>query len=361
MEAHFDPAVVQQQLQAQQEANAALQQQFVTLQEHNAALNQQMQQMQHYMMQHFANQQQPAHAPEHPITRAMLRTPPRQFTGHLGDRRDVDNWLFDMHMRFDAMHPAPGDAERIVYAAQHLAGTAKTWYRTHRHLLLTWDAFEDAFRAEYEMHNKDSHATKRLLNIRQTTSKGGHVAAYTTKFNEIVLELPGIPDNILRNIYVEGLHPTIQRLVKAHQPLTLADAQARADRVEIVEKDVDALERELYKGSTVRPELPRYRSNGNGNSSGPTPMDLGAMRLQRRAAFIPPRLAPQWHNRPVARLSTGSRNIMQAVTAGPYSNRPSGSGQGSGQARWGERRQGANPQGAAARFPSQGNGQRRRQ
>jgi hypothetical protein len=221
--------------------------------------------------------------------------------------------------------------------------------------------FEDAFRREHELHNKDSHATKRLISIRQK----GRVSQYTTDFNKIVLELPGIPNSILRDIYIEGLTPSIRRVVKATQDaLDLAGAQARADRLDTIDTDEDALLRQLYRNSTVRPELPRPRGNGyNGSSSsGPTPMDLGAMRMRRRGMYVPPRLTPQWHNRHTARLSTGSRAIMQAVTAGPYSsNRPSGSGQGSGQARWGDRRQGANPQAAAARFPSQGNGQRRRQ
>jgi hypothetical protein len=359
MAAHFDPAVLQEQLQAQQEANAALQQQFAALQEHNAAVNLQMQQMQHYMMQHFANQQQPAHAPEHPITRALLRTPPRQFAGHHSDRREVDNWLYDMHMRFDAMHPPPGDHDKIIYAVQHLAGSAKTWYRTHSNVLLTWDVFEDAFRREHELHNKDSHATKCLISIRQK----GRVSQYTTDFNKIVLELPGIPNSILRDIYIEGLTPNIRRVVRATQDaLDLAGAQARADRLDTIDTEEDALLRQLYRNSTVRPDLPRQRNTGASSSNGPTAMDLGAMRLRRQGMYVQPRLAPQWYPKNVARLSAGSRTIMQAVSAGPYrGNRPSGNRQGSGQARGGERRQGANPQGAAARFPPQGNGQRRRQ
>lgn len=358
MEAHFDPAALQEQLQAQQEANAALQQQFVALQEHNAAINLQMQQMQHWMMQHLANQQQPAHAPEHPITRALLRAPARQFAGHLKDRREVDNWLFDMHMRFRAMQPPPGDDDRITYAVQHLAGTAKTWYRTHSNVLVTWDMFEEAFRREYEEHNKESHATTRLIHIKQL----GRVQQYSDTFNKLVLQLPPIPNSILRDIYIDGLQPSIRRMLKATQDhLTLADAQVRADNLDHIDLREDAMLRELYKNSTVRPELPRPRSNGYGSTT-PIPMDLGAMRLQRRGMYVPPRLTPQWHNRHVARLSTGSRTIMQAANAGPYkNNRPAGNQHNAGQARWGERRDGANPQGAAARFPPQGNGQRRRQ
>jgi Ty3 transposon capsid-like protein len=350
--------VLQQQLEAQQEANAALQQQFAALQEHNAALNQQMQQMQHFMMQHLANQQQQAHPPEHPITRALLRTPARQFSGHDGDRKDVDNWLFDMHQRFRAMRPVPDDDDKITYAVQHLAGPAKTWYRTHSQLLLTWDVFEEAFRDHYELHNKDGNAAIRLKSIKQT----GRLSQYTTDFNNLVLLLPGIPNSVLRDIYIDGLNPSIRRVVKATQEgLDLAGAQAKAARLDDVDNQEAAILRQLHRNSTVRPELPRQRGNGS-SSSGPTPMDLGAMRLRRHGMYVPPRLTPQWHNRHTARLSTGSRAIMQAVTAGPYSsNRPSGNHQGSGQARWGERRQGANPQGAAARFPQSGNGQRRRQ
>jgi hypothetical protein len=115
----------------------------------------------------------------------------------------------------------------------------------------------------------------------------------------------------------------------------------------------------------VRPDLPRHRGNaggqGYGNGGGPTPMELGVMGMRRHAVRLSPRLAPQGGNRHMARLSTNSRNIMQAVSAGPFSNRPPGNNQGAGGARWGNRRQGAAPQGAAARYPSQGNGQRRRQ
>lgn len=362
MEAHFDPAALQQQLDATQEANAELNQQFATLQQHNAALTQQMQQMQQYMMQHFANQQQAGHGPEHPITRAMLRTPPRQFEGRLADRREVDNWVFDMLTRFNAMHPAPADADRIAYAVQHMAGAAKTWYRTHQQVLLTWNDFETAFRREYEEHNKESHATHSLLNIKQKDSRGGRVAAYTDDFNRLVLELPGIPNNILRNIYIDGLNPSIRRLVKAQQgALDLAGAQAAADDMEDIERDEDTMLRALYRNSTVCPDLPRPRSNGS--SRGPTPMDLGVMGMQRRTAYLQPRLVPQRTNRQMARFGAGSRNIMQAVIAGPYSSssRDSGSSRSSGQARWDDRHQGTGPQRAAGRFSPQGNGQRRRQ
>lgn len=362
MEAHFDPAALQQQLEATQEANAELNQQFATLQQHNAALTQQMQQMQQYVMQHFVNQQQGGHGPEHPITRAMLRTPPPQFAGRLGDRREVDNWLFDMQTRFNAMHPAPSDADRVAYAVQHMVGPAKTWYRTHQQVLLTWNDFETAFRREYEEHNRESHATNSLLNIKQCNSKGGRVAAYTVDFNRLVLELPGIPNHILRNIYVEGLNPSIRRLVKAQQGvLDLAGAQAAADDMEEIERDEHILLRGLYRNSTVHPDLPRPRNNGN--SRGPTPMDLGVMGMHRRAAYLQPRLLPQRANRQMARLSMGSRNIMQATTAGPYSSssRDSGSSRSSGQARWDDRHQGTGPQRAAGRYSPQGNGQRRRQ
>jgi hypothetical protein len=90
-------------------------------------------------------------------------------------------------------------------------------------------------------------------------------------------------------------------------------------------------------------------------------MELGAMGMRRHGPRLPPRLAPQGGNRHMARLSAGSRNIMQAANAGPFSNRPPGNNQGAGGARWGSRHQGGAPQGAAARYPPQGNGQRRRQ
>ena len=184
---------------------------------------------------------------------------------------------------------------------------------------------------------------------------------YTTAFNNIVLELPGIPNPILRDIYIEGLRPSIRRVVRATQDvLDLAGAQAQADRLDGIDRQEDETLRDLYRNSTVRPELPRHRSNGNGHgsNSAPVPMDLSAMQLRRHAMQVPPRFAPQYH-RNVARLSSGSRTIMQAVNA--YgNNRPAGNHR-QGQARWGERRQGANPHGAAARFPPQGNGQRRRQ
>jgi hypothetical protein len=330
-------AQLQQQVQAMQADRAAMQAE-------RAAMQQNLQQAQHLAYAAIqANQAAPAPPPQRsPITEALLRLPAQQFNGERGSSRYLREWVADLEQRFSVMRPAPTDGEKIAYAAGLLVLKARVWYQTQRHLLLTWPDFTAALVRHYAPLNQQDHAVDRLQTLKQTSSVG----AYAATFNDLVIQLPGIPDHILTRLFVNGLKPRIRGMVKAQSAgLNLEELQALADQLEDVHLEEQQLNRHFNANNSVRPPMPRHHNpNALQQREGPAPMELGARQLHRQHRLAPP-------SRRFVRVTPNTRRVLSSTPFCPHCRRP-GHSVDQCPAR------SARP---AARPPYQGNGQRRRQ
>ncbi len=299
-----DPAHEQQLAELQQQLHAAL--------AANAALQQQ--------------QQQPPHAPQqNALAQAVLKLPPEQWSGSLGDRKHLEDWLFSVNERFDLLHPPPSELDKIRYAGNLLTGAARKWYRTKAPLLrladVTYAHFVEALCSRFAPFNRVNNVRERLLNLEQTSS----VAAYSNTFTELMLELDDISaaDALFR--YIHGLKPHIRKLVKMREDtLNLESAMQLAERMESVDRETDRAAKALVHSRVstipdIRYTPPAYAAA----AADPAPMELGALRFpQQRQQRYPPRYGNLGRHRFVGARWPVQRPRLVIPQAPRYNARP---------------------------------------
>jgi uncharacterized protein YhaN len=340
---------LQQQLAEAQAAMAQMQQQLQAAEANTNALYQHVQQVAHQLAATQAVQAAAAQAAAAPpqqrnqIAEALLRIPAQQFDGKRGSSKHLSDWIADLDRRFSVMQPAPTDTQKVTYAAALLVQKAKAWYNKQAHLLLTWPDFTAALERRYQPLNQQEHAVDRLQNLKQS----GSVSAYCGTFNDLVMEVPGIPDRVLCRMFVNGLKQRIRAMVKTQSNgMNLEDVQTLADQLEEVELEERELNKGIHANNSVRPPLPRNQPQYNPNMrqrEGPAPMELGARQLHRQH-----RLAPT--NRRFVRVTDNTRRVLSTAPTCTHCRR-------TGHTFDRCPARGARP---PAR-PYQGNGQRRRQ
>jgi hypothetical protein len=254
-----------------QAAAAAMQQALQQAHQHIQLLQQQIQQLQQQQQQ----QQQQAPAPN-----VNLKPPrPSLFSGSSKDKDLLEDWLFALDTYFGALAAPPNDQQRIAFVASHLSGTARKWWRLnapqHVHAGATFLQFTAALRTAFAAHNAQQKARDRIDTLRQATS----VSTYNTKFRELMLEIPNMTPAELLHRYVAGLKPVTKQHLLIHDPQNLDDAMNMADRV-----DTAAYEARQANNtnSNNRRRPVRWNRPFRPDTSGPTPMELGALATPRR-------------------------------------------------------------------------------
>jgi hypothetical protein len=185
----------------------------------------------------------------------------------------------------------------------------------------------------------------RLTTLKQT----GSIAAYCATFNDLVMEIPGIPDRVLIRMYINGLKPRVRTMVKGQSAgLNLDEVQTLADQLEEIELEERDINKRIHVNNSVRPPLTRdqhrHQHNGQQRRERPAPMELGARQLR-----TPYRLAPN-NNRSFARVGNNTQRVLSTAPVCPHCRRPGHTV---------DRCPARNAR-APARPPFQGNGQRRR-
>jgi hypothetical protein len=211
---------------------------------------------------------------------------PTTFSAAGRDRRQLEDWLFSVDNYFAILGDQQPDAQRVAFMGGLLTGDARKWYRTHAQQLAQqgadYNAFKAAFRAAFAPVNTASNARTALDALRQT----GSVQGYNAAFRALLLDVPdmGAADALHR--YVTGLKDHIQRQVQIHNPATLDDAMATADRIDSVRPAPSAPPRH-NRGHQRRVFFPPAPA-----AQAPVPMDLGVMRAAngrfRAAGSAPP-------------------------------------------------------------------------
>lgn len=196
--------------------------------------------------------------------RLRVESPPTFHGNRTGPK--VGLWLFHLRQYFETLNMQ--ENVTVAYAATLLRENAMVWWRSHveqadRKLverISTWQAFCAAIQAEFQPINTVKIARDRLAELRQRNS----VQAYAYEFRNIVADIPGMTEDEKVDKFVRGLKDRTRQEVDIRDPRTLDEAVRIADRY-------DSISFQAHKKATSKAVVQR---------TGPTPMELDAVRMQ---------------------------------------------------------------------------------
>jgi hypothetical protein len=157
------------------------------------------------------------------------------------------------------------DTTRIEFTATLLKEHAALWYRLQclrhdGHPYATWDEFRTALKQTFTPVNQEKRARDRLASLRQTTS----AQRYIQEFTSLCLEISDLHSTEQLDRFVRGLKPHVRREVELRDPKTFDEATTIAERVDQIS----------FAATRTKP----IQGSRPSTSSGPQPMELGAMR-----------------------------------------------------------------------------------
>ena len=189
---------------------------------------------------------------------------PSMYGGDMGS--DVDAWIFQV-LQY-AHLTGIREEDRAKWAATYLSGKAATWWRG---LVMqqpdtdidaiTWDQFASGLVSMFKQVNAKKIARDKLAVLRQTHS----VAKYNYDIGQLFLEIGDIHDTEKLDRYIRGLKDKVRMEVELAEPTTLAQAMAKAQRVDGITYHSRMMQNVEHTSSNT------YHSSTNDS----TPMDLG--------------------------------------------------------------------------------------
>jgi hypothetical protein len=192
---------------------------------------------------------------------------PKQFSGQRGT--DAEVWLFRCEQFFDLVGVVNNE-RRVQLAASWLDDIAADWWRSivldarGRNLIPcngNWDEFKRLLLAQFQPVNAVKMARDKLSALRQYNS----VARYNHDFTAVCLQIPDINEAEKLDRYVRGLKRQIKVEIELAEPVSVADAMAKAQRIDNI----------TYYSRFSTPPNTKF---GNFNSrSDSAPMELGAV------------------------------------------------------------------------------------
>lgn len=190
---------------------------------------------------------------------------PAKFRGDRSDLQEVSVWLFGVVSYFEASRVTE-EKDRVVFAVAMLEGPAQSWWMSVKLRSedgsgpvapCTWNAFDLLLTARFQSINAGRVARDKLYTLRQQNT----VCSYASIFQQLLLKCPEVSspvDHVHR--FVFGLKPHIQKELRLRPPSTLDEAISMAESID---------------SSTFS-----SRSYFGGSSSGPSPMELGVVRVE---------------------------------------------------------------------------------
>jgi hypothetical protein len=214
---------------------------------------------------------------------------PSMYSGDMGS--DVEAWLFQV-LQY-AYITGIAEDNRVKWAATYLSGKAATWWRgmVMQHAdgdidRITWDEFCRGLKSMFKPVNAKKIARDRLASLKQTHS----VAKYNYDITQLFLEIGDIHDSEKLDRYVRGLKDKIRMEVELAEPTTLADAMAKAQRVDGITYHSRMMNHTEYTSNNT------YRTSVDDSSA----MDLGMIHDNEDAGSVSDSLN-----------AIGSRSIQQ--------------------------------------------------
>lgn len=213
---------------------------------------------------------------------------PEKFSGKKGN--EVYRWFAQIRLVFRGKpRTYHSDADKVAFALSYMAGAAQNWAmpllqaldegRNHE-LLENYDAFREAVIGVYGDIDRRGNAEDRLARLRQT----GSVATYISTFNEYAAQIDWNESSLVAR-FRGGLKDDILDSVATAetQPRRLHEWVAMASRIDERLWGRRQSRRLPADTSNVKPSIFPSRDlvgrlQSNPVTSGPVPMELGAIR-----------------------------------------------------------------------------------
>ncbi|GJV57047.1 putative reverse transcriptase domain-containing protein [Tanacetum coccineum] len=158
---------------------------------------------------------------------SFMKCGPTQFHGKEG-AIELCRWFEKMESTFGISECA--ERNKVKFAAATLQGRALTWWNTQVATLglaeangKSWDDMKKMMLEEFCPEEEISRMEDELRNLRL---RDHDIAAYTNRFNELVLLCPEVVPSIKKKIsqYIKGLPSYIQGETYSSKPTTLNEA-----------------------------------------------------------------------------------------------------------------------------------------
>lgn len=193
---------------------------------------------------------------------------PPLFSGER-DSIELDTWLFQVE-EFYTTIGLVDEVQKVRAGGLMLKGQAASWYRDvmrrETTAIRTWRQFVEGVSRMFMPIGREKQARQQLDSAYQRSQDS--VASYTTYFRRIVLAIgPGVSEEERLYRYVKGLRDPIQKEVYMREPSTFDEASYTAVRYEALHRTFRS--KEAYQAAPTQ-----------SRSSGPAPMELGAMQAQ---------------------------------------------------------------------------------
>ena len=194
----------------------------------------------------------------------MKAAKPSMYGGDMGS--DVEAWLFQV-LQF-AYITGIAEDDRTKWAATYLTGKAATWWRglvmqqANGDIdVITWNQFYKGLVSMFKPDNAKKIARDKLAALRQTLS----VAKYNYEITQLFLEIGDVHESEKLDRYVRGLKDKVRMEVELTEPTTLAQAMAKAQRVDGI----------TYHSRTMNNMDPTSNNTYRTSVGDSVPMDLG--------------------------------------------------------------------------------------
>ena len=172
----------------------------------------------------------------------------------------------------------------IWHIMNFLEGDAATWWRLYCDKMdrgvvpkiVSWAELKQLLVEQFQVFNHITDIRDRFTSLRQTST----VSDYINKFRQLIVELPGEPEDLQIYQFLKGLKPEIQARTRTHKPTTLNIAMDIAD-------EADRANYHAYRGSSrfSSNHFSRPNTSYRGSSTA-QPMQIGAV------SSLPPPIPP---------------------------------------------------------------------
>lgn len=250
---------------AQVELGAHLQQALTALQQQQQEITQLRQQLQQVQVQ--AQAHQVPHTPNPTNFLKPIALP--RFAGDKG-ATDLDTWQHKLH-QYMSVYPGLSENQKLLLGTMQLEGRAAAWWmetsRSSNQATTTWEDLVKRLREHFCPVNRAQLARDKLATARQREKDT--VASYVAYIGDLFIAIPDITEAEKVDRFIRGLATEVRKEVYMKEPKDYAEASKLAVKFDQVRQ---SYRRGIYYTA----------DKTGGTSSGPAPMELGAVQQGER-------------------------------------------------------------------------------
>jgi hypothetical protein len=196
------------------------------------------------------------------------------------DCAELDTWVFQVEEYFAAV-PGLGEEDKVRFGGVNLRGQAAAWWRDVGKTDARpkkWDDFVEELKRMFMPVARMQVARQKLANARQRDKE--NVTNYISYLRRLYLSIPKISEDEKVDRFIRGLNSQLQDKVGDRLDEWGDDEQITFEKAAAVAAKMEA--------RMMGRRMGNWRSSKGGESSGATPMELGAMQSQGNKGYKGP-------------------------------------------------------------------------